>query len=150
MKKVQDDDVNITQLETTFRECALVRYMNYRSTIPTGQTRTLAYIKLALLKEFQKLKSESQCITKPKEIKKFLNESIWDFDQTFNILKDQLAFQIPDEQHREWFIASLFPHIFFPLLQQKITSQSEAIDIDMRLEAALVGETGAGIYQVHS
>jgi hypothetical protein len=45
VKNVQDDDANIAQLETTFREHALLWYMKYRSTAPVGQTRTLADIR---------------------------------------------------------------------------------------------------------
>jgi hypothetical protein len=89
-----------------------------------GQARTLADIRKSLLKEFQKPKSESQCITELKEIKQLQNESVWDFDQRFKILMDRLTFQIPDEQHREWFIVGLLPHIRCPLMQQKIMSQS--------------------------
>jgi hypothetical protein len=55
---------------------------------------------------------------------------------------DRLTFQIPDEQHREWFIAGLLPHIRCPLTQQKITSQSEALEITMKLEASPIGENG--------
>jgi hypothetical protein len=46
-----------------------------------------------------------------KEIKQIVNESVWDYDQRFKILKDRVKFHIPDEQHREWFIAGLLPHI---------------------------------------
>jgi hypothetical protein len=108
VKNVQDDDVNIVQLEMTFRDRALLWYMKYQTTTPVGQTRTLAEVRQALLKEFQKPKSESQCITELKEIKQIVNESVWDYDQRFKILKDRLTFQIPDEQHREWFIAGFF------------------------------------------
>lgn len=49
-----------------------------------------------LLKEFQKPKSESQCIIEIKEIKQNANDSIWDFDQIFKVLMDQLTFYILD------------------------------------------------------
>jgi hypothetical protein len=35
----------------------------------------------------------------------------------------RLAFQILDQQHQEWFIVGLLPHIWRPLIQQKVTSQ---------------------------
>jgi hypothetical protein len=38
-----------------------------------------------------------------------------------------LTFQIPGQQHQEWFIVKLLPHILRPLIQQKVTSQSEAL-----------------------
>jgi hypothetical protein len=59
MKNVQDEDVKIAQLETTFRGHALVWYMKLQSTTPTGKVKTLAKIRQALLKEFKKPKSES-------------------------------------------------------------------------------------------
>jgi hypothetical protein len=72
-----------------------------------GQARSLDEIKQDLLREFQKPKSESQCITKIKEIKQKEGETIWDYDQRFKILLDRLTFQIQDVQHREWFIAGV-------------------------------------------
>jgi hypothetical protein len=66
-------------------------------------------------------------------------------------LKDQLTFQIPDEQHKEWFIVGLLPHIHCPLMQQKIATQSEALEIAMKLEvSSLVGENNTGMAQVQS
>jgi hypothetical protein len=52
-----------------------------------------------------------------KEIKQIENESVLEYDQIFKILKDRLTFQIPDEQHREWFIVGLLLHIRFTLTQ---------------------------------
>jgi hypothetical protein len=49
-----------------------------------------------------------------------------------------LTFQIPDQQHREWFIVGLLPHTCSPLIQKNVMSQSEALDIVMKLEASLV------------
>jgi hypothetical protein len=50
-----------------------------------------------------------------------------------------LSFHIPDEQNKEWFIVSLLPHIRVPLMQQKFSSQAEALEISMKLEATPVG-----------
>jgi hypothetical protein len=50
-----------------------------------------------------------------------------------------LSFQIPDKQNKEWFIVSLLPHIRVPLMQQKVASQAEALEITMKLEATPVG-----------
>ena len=44
-------------------------------------SRSLAKIKQALLKEFQKPKYELQCITEIMEIKYKEAEFIWDYDQ---------------------------------------------------------------------
>ena len=47
---------------------------------------------------------------KLKEIKKYPNESVWDFDQRFKILMEKVSFGMSDVQHKEWFIAALVPH----------------------------------------
>jgi hypothetical protein len=101
--------------------------------------KPLNYIKTALNAEFKKPNSDSQCITKLKEIKKKVTEPVWEFDQRFKTLRGHLIFQIPDEQHNEWFTVSLIPHIRVPLMEQKVASQAEALDISMKLEAAPVG-----------
>ena len=65
VKQVIDDDIKMAQLTTTFRDRALNRFMKYSN----GQNRTLAQVRVALIGEFKKSKSESQCITESKEIK---------------------------------------------------------------------------------
>ena len=76
-----------------------------------------------MIKEFKKPKSESQCITELKEIQQKRGESVWDFDQRFKVLLDQVSFTIGPEKHKEWFIAALLPHIRTPLMQQKVADQ---------------------------
>jgi len=80
MKNVQDDDMKISQLVTTFNDLTLIWYMKYQSTTLVGQARSLQDIKKALLKELHKPNSELQCIMKLKEIKKLHNELVWDFN----------------------------------------------------------------------
>jgi hypothetical protein len=76
-------------------------------------------------------------------------ESVWDFDQRFKDLMGRLTFQISDQQHKEWFIARLVPHIHRPLIQQKVASHPEALEIAMKLESSLVGDSG-GMAQVQT
>jgi hypothetical protein len=109
----------------------------------------LAEIRQALLKEFKKPKSESQYITELKEIKQVQTSQVWDFDQRFKDLMGRMNFQIPDQQHQEWFIAGLLPHIHRPLIQQKVVSQPEALEIAMKLESSPVGDSG-GMAQVQT
>ena len=87
------------------------------------QNHVLANIKKAMIKEFKKPKSKSQCITKLKEIQQRRGESVWDFDQRFKVLLDQVSFTIGPKQHKEWFIVALLPHIRTPLMQQKVADQ---------------------------
>ena len=75
------------------------------------QNPTLDEIKASITKEFKKPKSESQSITELKEIQQRRGESVWDFDQRFKVLLDQVSFTISPAQHKEWFIAALLPHI---------------------------------------
>ena len=63
-KKITDPAVRSVQLVTSFRERDLTWFMKFSST----QSPTLDDIKVAIIKEFKKPKSESQCITELKEI----------------------------------------------------------------------------------
>jgi len=73
------------------------------------------------------------------------HESVWDFDQRFKTLLGQVNFAYLVQQHQEWFIAALLPYIRLPLMQQKVTSQSEALETMMRLEASLIFGDGLAI-----
>ena len=94
-----------------------------------------------LFEEFKKPKSKAQYIIELKGIKQFPNETIWNFDQEFKTLMDRVRFQMSDVQHKECFITVLVPHIKQPLMQQKIATQSKALEIGRKLEASLAGET---------
>jgi hypothetical protein len=102
----------------------------------------LVEINQALLKDFKNPKSNSQYIIELKEIKQVQTLSVWDFDQIFKDVMGRLTFQIPDQQHQEWFIEGLLPHIHRTLIQQKVRSQLEALEIAMKLESYLVGDSG--------
>jgi hypothetical protein len=66
-----------------------------------AQPKPLNPIKNVLIAEFKKPKSESQCITKIKEIKRKVAKPVWEFDQRFKTLTGRLTFQIPNEQNKE-------------------------------------------------
>ena len=74
---------------------------------------------------------------------------MWDFDQRFKFLLDQVSFTIGPAQHKEWFITALLPHIRTPLIQQKVADQQEALEIDMKLETTPV-EDNSGIAQIQA
>jgi hypothetical protein len=57
-----------------------------------------------------------------------------------------LIFQIPEEQNKEWFIASLLPQIRVPLM----VSQAEALEIAMKLESTPMEESISGMSQILS
>ena len=60
----------------------------------------------------------------------------------------EVSFGMSDVQHKEWFIAALVPHIRMLLMQLKIASQAEALEIVMKLEASPVDEIGIGMSQI--
>ena len=106
--------------------------------------KTLGEVRKGLIEEFRKPKSKAQYITEMKKIKQYPNETVWDFDQRFKTLMAKVSFEMRDIQHKEWFIAALLSHIRLPLMQQKIVTQSEALEIAMKLEASPIGERAAG------
>ena len=70
---------------------------------------------------------------------------MWDFDQKFKALIDQVSFEFAPEQHKEWFIAALLPHIRLPLMQQKLQMQDDVLEMVMKLEASPLAETSTGM-----
>lgn len=74
-----------------------------------------------------------------------VNESSWEFDQRLKFLIRQANMNITDEQHKDWYIASLLPHLRLPLSQQKIETKAEAVEIVMRLEAFPVQDRNIGV-----
>ena len=60
----------------------------------------------------------------------------------------KVSFHMSNVEHKYWFITSLLPHIQVPLMQHNIVSQFEALELAMKLEASLVGETGVGMVHI--
>ena len=139
-----DNAIKMAQLTTMLRDRALNWFMKYSN----GQARTLPEVKAAMIAEFKKPKSKSQCITELKEIKQKPNESVWEFHQKFKTLLSQVSVDIDVQQHREWFIVALLPHIRLSLMQQKVASQAETLEIAMNLEASSIVETSVGMVQI--
>jgi hypothetical protein len=90
IKNVTNEVVKRDQFSITLRDHALSWYMNLIQGL--AQLKTLNEIKNALIIEFKKPKSESQCITEVKEIKKKVAEPVWEFDQRFKTLTSRLTF----------------------------------------------------------
>lgn len=98
--------------------------------------------------EFNKPKSKAQLVTKFKEIQQRVNESVWDFDQRLKCLIQQANIRIMNNQHRHGYIALLLPHLRFPLTQNKIGTQVEAMEISMRLEASPMHDTNVELQHI--
>ena len=146
VKQVIADDIKMAQWTTTFRDTMLNWFMKYSN----RQVRTPLEVKATLISKFKKPKLASQCITELKEIKQKPTESMWEFDQKIKTLLDQVSFDIDVQQHKEWFIVALLPHIRLSLMQQKVASQAEALEIVMKLEASPIVETSAGMVQMQN
>ena len=63
---------------------------------------------------------------------------------------DKVSSQMYDVQHQELFIVALLPHIHVPLMQQNIVSNTEVLDLAMKLGVSQVGETSVGIVLIQS
>ena len=121
---VHNADIKKAQMITTLRGHVLDQFMKFCAAPIETLQKTLEEIQAAMISEFKKPKSESQCITEIKEIKQSLTEMVWDFDQSFKTLMDKVSFQMFDVQHKEWFIVALLPHIQGSLMQWNIESQT--------------------------
>ena len=113
VKQVTNNNVKMAQFTTTFRDRALNWFMKYSN----GQTRTLVEIRVALSSKFKEPRSKSQCITELKEIKQKQTKFVWEFDQKFKTLLDQVSFDIAPQQHQKWFIFVLLPHTRLSVMQ---------------------------------
>ena len=143
VRLVHNEDIRKAQMITNLRGCALEWFMKFCATSTEIPQKTLDKIPAAMISKCKKPKSEALCITEIKEIKQALTEPIWDFDQWFKTLIAKVSFQMSDVQHKEWFIASLLPHIRGPLMQQNIESQTKALELEMKLEASPIGDGAA-------
>jgi len=70
---------------------------------------------------------------------------MWDFDQRLKYLLQQDNMQITNDQHKDWYIVSLLSHLRLPLSQQKIGTQSKALEIAMTLEASPIQDMNLGV-----
>ena len=116
IRKATDDDIKKGQLETNIWGHVLDWYMKFIQ-VPIGTpAKTLDEVKRGMIEELWKTKFEAQYITELREIKKFINEIVLEFDQIFKTLMARFSFNMSDVQHKEWFIATLVPHIWKPLM----------------------------------
>jgi hypothetical protein len=89
IKNIIDEVVKRAQFSTTLRDRALRWYMKF---FEGAAPKPLNVIKTALIVEFKKPKSKSQCIIELKKIKQRIVQPVWEFDQRFKILTGHLSF----------------------------------------------------------
>ena len=100
VRQTTNEDVNKSQLATTLQGHVFDWYMRFIQVMQGIVTKTFDEIWKRLLDEFKKPKYEAQYITELKEIKKFPNEMVWDFDQRFKTLMAWVIFDMSDIQHK--------------------------------------------------
>ena len=132
---------------TALQDCVLTWYIKYCVDNPHA---SLAESQTNLNKEFSKTKFEAQSVIEFKEILMRVGETPWDFDQRLKCKIRQANMKISYTQHRDWFIASLLPHLRIALSQQKIATQAEALEIMMRLHTSPIQDTNLGVQHIHS
>ena len=76
----------------TLRGHALDWFMKFCATPVGTPQKTHEENWWAMISDFWKPQSESQCITEIKEIKQDLAEMVWDFDQWFKTLMAKVSF----------------------------------------------------------
>lgn len=63
-----------------------------------------------------------------------LGETPWELGQRLKCKIHEDNMNLTDGQHREWFVASLLPHLRVALSQQKFMTQAKNLEIEMRLQ----------------
>jgi len=93
----------------------------------------IAEIQTELNREFSRTKLETQSIIGFKEIAMLPSETPWDLDQRLKSMIHEANMMLTNSQHRAWFMSSLTPHLRMVLSQQKLSTQVEALEMEMRL-----------------
>ena len=57
----------------------------------------------------------------------------------------KVSFHMSEVQHKEWILSTMLLNIDVPLMQHNIVSESESLELSMKLEVSSVGETGVGM-----
>lgn len=130
MQGVTDDHIKKVTLVRALQDRTLTWYINYSNDNPNAR---IADMQTTLNREFSRPKFEVQWIVGFKEITMLPRKTPWELDQRLKCMIREANMNLTDGQHCEWFIASLLSHLRSTLLQQKITTQAEALDISMRL-----------------
>ena len=74
----------------------------------------------------------------------------WELDQRLKCNICEANMNLTDSQHHEWSVALLLPHLTFSLSQQKIGTQTEALEIAMRLHEIPIQDTCLGVQHIHT
>ena len=105
---VTDEHIKKVTLVSALQDRALTWYIKYSN---DNLTARVADIQATLNKEFSRPKSEVQPIVGFKEIVMKLGETPWELDQRLKCQIYEANMNLTDGKHREWFVASLLPHL---------------------------------------
>ena len=78
------------------------------------------------------------------------SETPWELDQRLKCTIREANMNLTNGEHREWFVASLLPHLSSALLQQNITNQAKALEISMRLHETPMQDPNLVVQQIHA
>lgn len=79
-----------------------------------------------------------------------LGETPWDLDQRLKSMIHEVNMTLTDGQHRTWFVASLTSHLRTMLSQKKLSTQAEALEMEMRLHETPIQDPGLGVQKIHA
>ena len=63
---------------------------------------------------------------------------------------ETVSFEMRGIHPKEWFIVALLTYIILSLMQQKIATHIEALEIAMKLEASPIGENVVNMTQIQT
>ena len=73
----------------------------------------------------------------------------WELDQRLKGMIREAKMALTDGKHHAWFLASLTPHLRMALSQQKLSTQAEALEMEMRLHETPIQVSGLEVQQIH-
>lgn len=104
---VTNDHIKKETLDSALQDRALTWYIKYSN---DNQNAGVANIHATLNREFSRPKSEAQSIVGFKEIVQ-PGETPWELYQRLKCTTQEANMNLTDGLHREWFVASLLPHL---------------------------------------
>lgn len=93
----------------------------------------IAALQVVLTRDFRRLNSEVQSIIGFKDITMLPGETPKELDQRLKCTIHEANMTLTNGQHGKWFVASLSPHLRNALSQQRLTTETEALETVMRL-----------------
>ena len=144
---VVDDNIKKEMLVNALQDHTLMWYIKHSNDNPNAG---ITNIQVALNSEFNRPKSETRLIIRFKEIAMLPGDTPWELDQRLKGMIREDNMTLIDGQHCAWFVESLTPHLRMTLSQKKLSSQAEALEIEMRLHETPIKDLGLGVQQIHT